>query len=209
MCHLHLSNGDICGLNNPVSRMIWQNGSWKYNHWAFNGAIPVWPNKEGSIHNNHCDVANGFHSPSMHGARKMTRKQIQAIAQGTGGKAMPWSYVRNSELKIVDVVYKGEISASDLRESTSEFIVLEKREALNRFLIDADEMSLAPNTSLFDVLDLPAKQYVEEEADRAGRVAVYLSASSKAQDTVQFYETACTNRGWMVKVFRGRQEALR
>ena len=122
---------------------------------------------------------------------------------------MPWSYERNPELGIVEVVYKGEISARELQGSSSEFIGLEKREGLNRFLIDAVEMALARRASLFDVLALPAKQYGEEEADRAGRVAVYASDSSKAQDVVQFYETACVNRGWMVKSFRGRQEAVK
>jgi hypothetical protein len=124
-------------------------------------------------------------------------------------KSMSWSYEHNPTLGVVEVVYKSEVSARDLRESTSELIELGKREGLNRFLVDAADMTLAPSTSLVDAYDLPTRQYVEQGADRQCRVAIYLPDSARARDAVRFYETACVNRGWMVKVFSERQEAVK
>ena len=121
---------------------------------------------------------------------------------------MPWSYERNVTLGVVEVVYSGTVSAGDLRESTETCIGLEKQEGLNRFLVDATDMTLDPDASLLDIFNLPAAQYEEQEADRQGRLAVYVSESSKSVDVVRFYETACVNRGWMVKMFFARQDAV-
>ncbi len=119
---------------------------------------------------------------------------------------MPWTYKHNPTLQIVEVAYAGVITARDLRESTSEFIALEKEKGMNQFLIDTTEMKFTG--SLVDIYDLPTKQYLEEEADRHGRVAVVLSTSPREIEVVEFYETVCRNSGWMVRVFSERQEAV-
>ncbi len=121
---------------------------------------------------------------------------------------MPWRYERNTELGIVEVFYTGTTSAQDLQESTSALIELEKRENLNRFLVDVSAMTLDASTSLLDILALPARQYLEEHADRRGCVAVFVPDSSAAVDAVRFYETACRNRGWIVQRFAEHGEAL-
>ena len=121
---------------------------------------------------------------------------------------MPWAYQIKPDIHIVEVSYQGTITASELEQSTAELIALEKREGLTRFLIDVETMELASTASLFDVLNLPARQYVEEGADRSGRVAVLLSESSQARDAARFYETACLNRGWSARVFREREQAI-
>lgn len=121
---------------------------------------------------------------------------------------MSWSYTRNEMLGIVEVVYAGDVSARELQEATSEFIGLEKREGLNRFLVDVADMTLARSTRLSDLFDLPAIQYEREKADRKGRVAVFAPVTSKVLDEAQFYESACINRGWNVRVFAVREEAV-
>ena len=119
---------------------------------------------------------------------------------------MPWTSKHNPALQIVEVVYAGEITARELHESSSAFIALEKEKGINWFLVDATKMKLT--ASLLDVYDLPTKQYLEEKADRLGRVAVILPSCSKTREAVQFYETVCRNRGWMVQTFSKRQEAV-
>jgi hypothetical protein len=52
---------------------------------------------------------------------------------------MPWTYKHNPTLKIAEVAYSGSTTARDLRESTSEFIALEKEKGIYRFLIDTSE----------------------------------------------------------------------
>ena len=119
---------------------------------------------------------------------------------------MAWIYESNLSLQIVEAAYIGPTSAQDLKDSTSRFIALEKEEGLNRFLIDTREMKI--DATFTDIFNLPEKQYLEEGADRDGRVAVILSSRAKERDAGLFYETVCQMRGWMVKVFQKRQEAI-
>lgn len=119
---------------------------------------------------------------------------------------MPWTYNINPTLQIVEVAYTGNTTARDLQESTSAFIALEKKEGINRFLIDTSEMELT--ASIMDVYNLPDKQYLEEEAERSGRVALILPTSAREKEAVNFYETVCKNRGWQVKTFLEHQEAV-
>lgn len=119
---------------------------------------------------------------------------------------MAWRYTINQELRFVEVAYVGKTTAQDLKESTSEFITLQKEKGINRFLIDTSEMELA--AALVDVYNVPDKQYVEEQADRRGCVAVILPASTKEREAAEFYETVCINRGWDVKNFLERQGAV-
>ena len=81
---------------------------------------------------------------------------------------------------------------------------LEKKQRLNRLLVDTKGMKLA--SSLMAVYDLPTKQYLEMGADKQGRVAIVPPTCPKTNEAIQFYETVCRNRGWMVRVF---SEALR
>ncbi len=119
---------------------------------------------------------------------------------------MPWTYNFNATLQIVEVAYSGSTTARDLQESTSEFIALEKEKRINRFLIDTSEMELT--ASIMDVYNLPDKQYLEEEAERSGRVALILSTAAREREAVNFYETVCKNRGWQVKTFLEHQGAV-
>ena len=119
---------------------------------------------------------------------------------------MPWRYDIDPVQQIIKVAYTGDITKHELSESASEFIALEENKGLNRFLVDTTEMLSV--SSLMDVYDLPANQYVDEDADRLGRVALIPPKSSQAKEAVRFYETVCQNRGWMVQVFEERQAAI-
>ena len=120
---------------------------------------------------------------------------------------MPWAYEHNPANEIVEVTFSGSTSGSDLRELTSELIQLEKDSGVNRILIDTAEMEIS--ASLVDIFNLPAKQYIEEGADRRARVAVLLPTSDREKEAVQFYKMVCSNRGWRVQVFPERQDAIR
>ena len=119
---------------------------------------------------------------------------------------LPWTYEHNPTHQIIEVVYEGDITASDLRESTSELIALGKEKGINRFLVNSTGIKLDAN--LVDLYDLPTRQYLKEKADRQGRIAVILPTSARAREAVKFFETVCMNRGWLVQVFSERQEAL-
>ena len=64
------------------------------------------------------------------------------------------------------------------------------------------------DATLVDIFNLPTKQYLEEGADRSARVALLLPTPPKEREAVEFYETACRNRGWNVRSFDERPAAI-
>jgi len=98
------------------------------------------------------------------------------------------------------------ITGADLRESTSAGIVLSREKGNADALVDSTELELV--ASLFYLFDLPARQYYEDGLNRRVRVAVVLPSLPKEREDVLFYETACVNRGWRVRSFPTRDDAI-
>ena len=119
---------------------------------------------------------------------------------------MAWTLEYNTTLSIIEIVFAGKITASDLEELTTKRIKMCKEKDILEVLIDATEQELA--ASLFDIFQLPDKQYFSEGMDRKTRVALVMPKSPKSLEAAQFYETACVNRGWDVKLLPHRDEAI-
>ena len=119
---------------------------------------------------------------------------------------MSYTINHNASLGIIELIYSGQITGTDLKEATSKCISLGKQTGTTKFLVDEVGMDLT--ASIVDFYDLPTKQYEDEEANRQSHVAVILPTSKEARNAVQFYEIACQNRGWFVHVFSERQSAI-
>ena len=51
-------------------------------------------------------------------------------------------------------------------------------------------------------------RYVADGLERLSRVALVYPRSPKAKEAARFYETACINRGWNVRLFPERDDAI-
>jgi uncharacterized protein YbcV (DUF1398 family) len=73
------------------------------------------------------------------------------------------------------------------------------------FLADCKEMAAAHT-----ILDIFTKvqSYLEKGLSKEIKEAVILPENTKSAENLKFYETACLNRGFTVKVFKARDEAL-
>jgi hypothetical protein len=119
---------------------------------------------------------------------------------------MPYTLKYNDTLGIIELVYSGPTSGSDLKRSTSEAILLARQSSTQKCLIDVSEMEL--KASISDLFGLPARQYEEEKLSKQSRIAILLHASHKATAAVSFFETACYNRGWQMQTFPERRQAV-
>lgn len=119
---------------------------------------------------------------------------------------MPWSLTYHPEYPVVEVVYDGPTSAQDLQESASHLIRIEHDNGINRFVIDTRRMTL--EARFLDILEIPSRQYVEENADPEGRVAVILSESALEREAALLYRDACRMLGWHTEVFECREQCL-
>jgi hypothetical protein len=119
---------------------------------------------------------------------------------------MTWHVTHDASLGIIEVTYTGLVTGSDLWEACSRRISLQEQTGLLRVLIDTSGIELV--ATILDVFSLPAKLYEERHADRQSRIALILPKSKEAIEFAEFYELACKNRGWSVRVFQGRQDAI-
>ena len=119
---------------------------------------------------------------------------------------MPWSVNFNPSLGIIEEVFYGLVTASELTEATSQRILLQKETSIMEILNDVSDVKL--EASVIDILNFPDKQYPEENAHRKTRMALILPKCNKTRNMAEFFMTASLNRGWNVRPFEERQSAL-
>ena len=111
----------------------------------------------------------------------------------------------NPELSVIESVLADNVTAEDLRMSEAQSIALAKETNSTRFLTDAAEATL--KVSIPAVYGLP-DFYEDQGLQRPVLIAVLAPTLQAGKGFVDFYETVCLNRGWTVKIFGERQEAL-
>ena len=111
----------------------------------------------------------------------------------------------DDSLGVIELVLSGIVTGHDLREATSEGIALQKEVHETRCLIDATDQE--QTGTVLDLYHLPS-QYAEEGLDRRSLLALVLPTRHELLELALFYETVCVNRGWHVRLFPTREEAI-
>jgi protein-tyrosine phosphatase len=117
---------------------------------------------------------------------------------------MPWDTSYLPDLDAVLTVYGGVITAESLREAVEATVELGRRHGSTRFLADCSSLEGGHS-----VVDLCGLVHLIESAGVAlgSREALVLPQLDAAAEDVHFWETACQNRGFSVRVFRTSAEA--
>jgi hypothetical protein len=111
----------------------------------------------------------------------------------------------NPELSTIESVLADDVTTEDLRIHEVQCIALAKETNSNRFLSDATQVTLKVSiTALYDLPEL----YQDQGLRRPVFIAVLPPTSEAGKELVDFYKTVCHNRGWTVRIFGERQEAL-
>lgn len=101
--------------------------------------------------------------------------------------------------------YSGNISNDDLLYSIKKAVELQSENEINSYLADCSNM-----ISSHSILDIFSKvQTMQNMGIRKDlKEAIVLPLNTESADKVKFYETACLNRGYRVKIFSDKNEAL-
>ena len=118
---------------------------------------------------------------------------------------MPYDFKYDSALQIIEIVHTGILSKEDIQKSTEEGIATQMEHDTDMILVDAAELESVD--SITDVFSLPA-QYRDGELRSTTCIAVVRPKRQAARMAAQFYEDVCYNRGWGVKQFDTRDEAV-
>ena len=118
---------------------------------------------------------------------------------------MPVRSEYNKENNFVEVVYTGNISNEELIEAVLASVHLAREKGSFLFLADCTKMT--GGHSIVDLYEL-ISLYEKLEIPRNMREAIILPVIPEPVDKVRFYETASTNRGYTVRIFDDREQAL-
>jgi hypothetical protein len=118
---------------------------------------------------------------------------------------MPWSLKHDDTLGIVNLVYEGELSGDDLREATREGILLSQKHDAVKAIVDCTRQEKTGD--ILDLYEFP-DLYSQAGLNRAMRIALVMPIATELHELARFYEDVCVNRGWQVKNFDTREEAL-
>lgn len=119
---------------------------------------------------------------------------------------MAWEVLHDKSLDMVEVLLAGANSGEELREATVAGIARIRKTRATRGLINAAKQVETP--PIAELIDLPS-QYDEEGLSHDTRIAYVVPERPELYDVAEFFETVCVNRGWPVRRFSDREQAIR
>lgn len=118
---------------------------------------------------------------------------------------MPWKLKLNENPKYIEVSYIDNITPAEFFEAFSSAISLAMESGTKVCLTDCTAM--LGELSIMDLSGM-IKVFESNEYIRETKEAVLLPSQAALSDNVLFYENACQNRGYNVRIFNDRETAL-
>jgi hypothetical protein len=119
---------------------------------------------------------------------------------------MTWGIKENPGTARTELVYSGCLTKHDIEATATKALALAVQAGSGRFLKDLGKVETLDLTTI-DIYNLP-ERWRSLKANRGNREAILAPDSSAIMNDILFYETACQNRGWQVKIFSQRQDAI-
>jgi hypothetical protein len=118
---------------------------------------------------------------------------------------MPMNTRDVEDVKVVEIVLAGLLTDRDLQELVGVPVALGREKGATLYLCDCSQVEVADSiATLYSLIEL----YDAIRIDRRWKQAVLLPAAPSTHADLDFYETAARNRGFEVRVFAERDEAL-
>jgi hypothetical protein len=108
--------------------------------------------------------------------------------------------------KVIEIEYIGKVTNKELKDALTNALSLSKEKQVNRYLANCTQMR--GGHSVVDLFNLVSDYRNEIKADLSAKEAILSSQLPEIAPLIHFFEMAATNRGYNVKIFRDRDEAL-
>ncbi len=118
---------------------------------------------------------------------------------------MPWEARYLAAERLVESSYSGRVAPAELWDAASSAARLAAQRGTDRFLTDLSRME--DGHSLVDISET-VRGYETLGIPHTMREALVVPAAAASSERARFYETACLNRGWNVRIFGDRDRAL-
>ena len=119
---------------------------------------------------------------------------------------MPWeTKIVEKPNKYVEIIYSGTVSPEELYMALEKCVLLSKENNTKLFL--ADLTTMIGGHSVMDLYGLIAL-FEALKIERDIKEAVIMGPLQDSAEEIRFYETACKNRGFNVRIFAEKNKAL-
>ncbi|MBE2217105.1 MAG: STAS/SEC14 domain-containing protein [Ignavibacteria bacterium] len=118
---------------------------------------------------------------------------------------MPFKIEIHTHPERIEVTYYGKVTEEELRLAIKEF--MDKKGGSEYLLVLTDCLGITTSPSVLDVYER-INMYEKLGIDTETKEAILIPSDQIVVENVKFYETACLNRGYNVRIFENRQEAI-
>jgi hypothetical protein len=118
---------------------------------------------------------------------------------------MVWKVAMDEENGFIHTVYSDTVTKNDILASTTETLKMLSGKGPQKFL--SEWIDAISNLSTLDIFAIPG-EWEAFEASKGSVLALVVQKTTKSQKDGKFYENACVNRGWRVRVFTQRNDAI-
>jgi hypothetical protein len=118
---------------------------------------------------------------------------------------MPWQARLTDPPRLVELTYSGIVTPEELFEAFTAALSIARENKIWLCLADCTDM--VGGHSIADLYALIALFEVSD-IDRNGKEAILMPTLKASRREVTFYETTCRNRGFHVRVFKSRKDAV-
>ena len=108
---------------------------------------------------------------------------------------------------IIEIKNKYDISYEKMITQTQEVIKLQHEKNTSLILTDFSSVKVNVDVNLSDIFQFP-ELYEQMGMDRKSKIAVLVSEMEVKTEELDFYETVCLNRGWNIRIFLKKTEAI-
>jgi len=120
---------------------------------------------------------------------------------------MSWKAIHNKNLGILEVSFAGSPEISELKEAVATSLKLCYEKQVTRVLADCTKLITSGHDSIVGTYEL-GSFYESLKIEVVMKEAIILPVSEKAASMMYFFETTARNRGFNVRVFPERNDAL-
>lgn len=118
---------------------------------------------------------------------------------------MPFKIESGNDPERIEVTYSGTVTDDEYRRAIGEFIKFNSEKNCLLVLTDLREMTVTPSIlNVYDSVNLFEKMGIDNRTSEA----LILQENKFVEKNIKFYENACQNRGYNVRIFYNREDAI-
>jgi len=118
---------------------------------------------------------------------------------------MAWKVERDADHGFIHTIYSGIVTKDDITDSLTETLKILSGKGPQKFLSEwIDATSTLTTTEIYAIPD----EWETSDINRGSVLALVIQNKPQSHQDAKFYENTCVNRGWRVRIFTNRNDAV-